>query len=161
MAANNQPKPELERREIEAATVNQLFGILSAEYDYDFSEWLDEIVALQQKWEQQGFVEVYHSDKLRGYGRIKESDTEPGTSPYYIGLYHARLLDNGDHDPLVVVKFHETDTGEIVDMKLMLDHDEIFGAFGGQKRKSEEMKAIRKKLDGLVKQADAKLVDKK
>ena len=151
--------PSLERHEIKDATVNELFGVLSREFGYDYKEWLDEIVALQEKWATQGYVEVYQSDEHREYGRVKDSSLAPGTSPWYIGIYHARLTDDGANDPLVVVKFHEDGQGKIVDMKLMLDHDEIFGNVR-EKYDSARMREIRVAIDRFISQADAKFINK-
>ncbi|KAA8601331.1 hypothetical protein F0Z19_1058 [Vibrio cyclitrophicus] len=150
-----------EKKEIEDATVNELFAVLSAEFGYDYSEWLDEIVALQELWQTQGYVEVYKSKSHRQYGRIKDSSLKEGASPWYIGIYHARLLPNDEeNDPLVVVKFHKTETGELVDMKLMLDHNEIFGD-KTDKHDPNTMKRIRMQIDTFVQQADAKLNEEK
>ncbi|WP_165744307.1 hypothetical protein [Pseudoalteromonas sp. Z9A6] len=150
-----------EKKEIEDATVNELFAVLSAEFGYDYSDWLDEIVALQELWQTQGYVEVYESKSHRQYGRIKDSSLKEGASPWYIGIYHARLLPNDEeNDPLVVVKFHKTETGEIVDMKLMLDHNEIFGD-KTDKYDPNTMKRIRMQIDTFVQQADAKLNEEK
>ncbi|HIF9187494.1 TPA: hypothetical protein ACX6PH_000424 [Photobacterium damselae] len=157
---STQATKNLEKRAIEDATINQLFGVLSEEFGYDYTEWLDEILALQDKWQKQGFVEVYSSDKYKEYGRVKDSSLKHGASPWYIGIYHARLMDNGDNDPLVIVKFHETETGEIVDMKLMLDHPEIFGKDAREKSDPARMKEIRQQIDEFIQKADAKLVEK-
>ncbi|OBU30477.1 hypothetical protein [Photobacterium phosphoreum] len=139
----------LEKREIQDASINAQFAKLSAEFGYDYTEWDDLVIALQSKWQTDGFVEIYSSHETREYGRIKDSSLATGASPWYIGLYHARLEMDNSNDPLVVVKFHEQEDGEIVDMKLMLDHDDMFGD-KTEKRDTERMKAIRKRIDELV-----------
>ena len=62
-----------------------------------------------------------------------------------------------ENDPLVIVKFHETETGQIVDMKLMVDHDDIFGA-KSQKYNPAELKALKIQLDQFVQEADTNLL---
>ena len=148
---------QVERINIENATINTLFGVLSKEYGYSYEKWLDEILALQDKWEKQGYVEIYQTQQDRSWGRAKDSAQVPGSSPYYIGLFHARLLSTMENDPLVIVKFHETKSGKIVDMKLMIDHNNFFGT-KNQKYNPEQLRTLRIKLDKFVQQADTTLV---
>ncbi|MCP4990256.1 MAG: hypothetical protein GY928_30720 [Colwellia sp.] len=148
---------QVEKRNIEEATVNSLFGVLSEHYGYSYEEWIDEIVALQDKWEKQGYVEIYQTPQDKTWGRAKDSSLAHGASPYYIGLFHARLLSTMEDDPLVIVKFHETETGQIVDMKLMVTHDDIFGA-KNQKYNPAELKSLKIQLDKFIQEADTTLL---
>lgn len=141
---------------IDEVSVNSLFGVLSKAYGYDYSEWIDDIIKLQEKWANQGYIEIYQTLEDREWGRVKDSSLAQGASPYYIGLFHARLLSIMGNDPLVIVKFHETESGQIADMKLMLDHDEIFGD-KNQKYSPEELRQLRKELNDLIIKADIQL----
>lgn len=86
---------------------------------------LAELIAL---WQQQEFVEVYVENKDRLFGRAKDSSLAYGASPYYIGLYHARLSYE-ENDPLVVLTFNYEDNPEqtTVSVRFMVDHDTLFG----------------------------------
>ena len=106
-------------------------------------------------WQTQGYVEVYQTPQDKSYGLVKEThQTSRGiVVSYYIGLFHARLVD-GDNDPLVVLKFHiDEDNNKYVDLKFMLDHDEAFGT-NKQKYNNHELKEIHKSIDDLEKSCD-------
>ena len=122
-------KTLLERTYISDVKVNSLFSVISNQFGYDASEWAIEIVALINIWKGNGYIEVYQTKEDREFGLIKGSSiNERGViSPYYIGLFHARLIDS-ENDPLIIVKFHPVE-GEhpYADMKFMLDHCDIFG----------------------------------
>ncbi|PKH03790.1 hypothetical protein CXF72_04230 [Psychromonas sp. MB-3u-54] len=147
---------KIERKNVEEVTINTLFGVLSDHYGYDYEEWLDEIIELQTKWENQGYIEIYQTYEDKEWGRVKDSSLAQGASPYYIGLFHARLLNDRANDPLVIIKFHETKTGQLADMKLMVDHDDIFG-LKNQKKSPEQLRSIRVQLDKFIQDADLTL----
>ena len=124
-----------ELRYITRALVNPSFQEISDYFGYDSTEYIPEIAALLQQWTSQGFVEIYRTNSDKEFGMIKSSElNEKGVlAPYYIGLFHARLVDR-DYDPLVVVKFyvddieHHTEVAtEAVDMRFMIAHDDFFG----------------------------------
>lgn len=144
----------IEKKLITQATINDTFQEISDVFGYDATEYADEITDLLQLWNDQGFVEIYQTAKEREFGFIKDSsiNNQGAVSPYYIGLFHARLL-KGDNDPLVVVKFHENEDGEYVDMRFMIDHDELFGTVK-VKRDTHQLRAMWLEIDAQVKRGD-------
>ena len=143
-----------EKRIITKATINSTFQEVSTFFGYDASKYTTEIATLLQLWNDQGFIEIYQTTKDKAYGQIKDSseNSKGQLSPYYIGLYHARLVD-GDNDPLVVVKFHEIEGGELVDMRFMIDHEEFFGSIE-LKRDRLKLRAIWLEVDAKIKKGD-------
>lgn len=107
-----------------------------------------------QLWQDQNYVEIYQTVADRKFGFLKDSSlNSKGTiAPYYIGLFHVRLI-NGKNDPLVVVKFHETAEGEIIDMRFMIDHDDLFGN-KATKRNSACLRAMWLEIDTRIKEGD-------
>ncbi|BBV93262.1 MULTISPECIES: hypothetical protein [Enterobacter] len=155
MSASQQP---LERTYISDVKVNTLFSVISDQFGYDAKDWAKEIVALMNLWKKNGFIEVYQTKEDRKFGLIKDSSiNERGIiSPYYIGLFHARLID-GDNDPLIIIKFHEVEGDHpYADMKFMLDHCDIFGD-KSQKFDQAQMRFIWKQIDEFIQQADGTL----
>lgn len=144
---------------INSVKINPLFAKISLEYfGYDASEYAPEIAALVNQWQTQGYVEVYQTPQDRSYGLVKEThQTSKGiVVSYYIGLFHARLVSR-ENDPLVVLKFHIDDNSDkYVDLKFMLDHDEIFGT-KQQKYDNQQLKEIHKSIDDLVKSCDKEI----
>jgi hypothetical protein len=142
--------------EVSKVKINPLFAQISIDwFGYDASEYVTEIATLVKLWQEQGYVEVYQTTQDKSYGLVKEShQTAKGVVvSYYIGLFHARLVDSGT-DPLVVIKFHIDENNEkFVDLKFMLDHDEIFGT-KKQKYDTHQLKEIHKSIDQLVKSCE-------
>ena len=99
------------------------------------------------------FVEIHHlftQNKDRLFGRAKDSSLAYGASPYYIGLYHARLTYK-ENDPLVVLTFNYEDNPEqtTVSVRFMADHDILFGS-KEEKFIQQRMKDIRKRIDDFI-----------
>ncbi|BBE95103.1 hypothetical protein [Haemophilus influenzae] len=143
----------LERKHIKFVEIHHLFTQISlalgfTEQDIDkHSTNLAELIAL---WQQQEFVEVYVENKDRLFGRAKDSSLVYGASPYYIGLYHARLSYE-ENDPLVVLTFNYEDNPEqtTVSVRFMVDHDTLFGT-KEEKFIQQRMKDIRKRIDDFI-----------
>ena len=143
----------LERKHIKFVEIHHLFTQISlalgfTEHDIDkHSTNLAELIAL---WQQQEFVEVYVENKDRLFGRAKDSSLAYGASPYYIGLYHARLSYE-ENDPLVVLTFNYEDNPEqtTVSVRFMVDHDTLFGT-KEEKFIQQRMKDIRKRIDDFI-----------
>ena len=155
MSASQTP---LERTYISDVKVNSLFSVISNQFGYDPTEWAAEIVALMNLWKERGYIEVYQTKEDRAFGLIKDSSiNDRGTiSSYYIGLFHARLVD-GQNDPLIIIKFHPVEGDHpFADMKFMLDHCDIFGD-RSEKFDQAQMRFIWKQIDEFIKQTDAKL----
>lgn len=98
----------VQRQEISEVFLHDLFFEISESigYTYDIvEEYFQDIEALVELWSNQGFIEIYTADADRQYGRAKDTNSTPNSSPWYTGLYHARLLKTGEHDPLVVIVF--------------------------------------------------------
>ena len=164
----SQPPKPVERREISEVFLHDLFFEISDAigYTYDISEtYLEDIEALIELWTDQGFIEIYTENVDRKYGRVKDTNSTPNSSPWYIGLYHARLLETNESDPLIVIVFEEITTdGEIntvASLRFMLDHDDMFGPQDGRtKFNSARMTEIRKKIDRFIQQGTNYVPDK-
>ncbi|WP_273393800.1 hypothetical protein [Actinobacillus porcinus] len=143
----------LERKHIKFVEIHHLFTEISlalgfTEQDIEqHSANLAELIAL---WQQQQFVEIYIENQDRLFGRAKDSSLSYGASPYYIGLYHARLSYN-ENDPLVVLTFDYEDNPQqtSVSIRFMVDHDTLFGT-KEEKYIQQRMKEIRKRIDNFI-----------
>ena len=144
----------IEQREIVQATLNDSFQSISEFFGYDATLYTKELAELLQLWNDQGFVEIYQTHQDKKYGLIKDSseNNKGQLSPYYIGLYHARLID-GDNDPLIVLKFHQAQNGELIDIRFMIDHDELFGT-APTKRDHSKLRAMWLEIDAKIKEGD-------
>lgn len=142
----------LKRYDVSDVYIHDLFFDLSAELGYvlDIAEdYIDDLEALVALWTEQGFIEIYDKTEDRQYGRVKDSNSVPGSTPWYIGLYHARLLPSGENDPLVVIVLEEADGNHVISLRFMLDHDDMFGDRSA-KRDPRRMKYIRQNIDNLI-----------
>lgn len=144
------------KQPITGVYLHDLFFEISDEigYDYDVAEsYLEHLAALIDHWTKQGFIEIYSETVDRKWGRIKDSNSVAGSTPWYTGLYHARIVDNRDNDPLVVVVFEEQSedgkVNHVASIRFMLDHSDMFGA-GGEKFSVEKMKQIRRRIDAFI-----------
>ncbi|OOF45783.1 hypothetical protein BKK51_05110 [Rodentibacter trehalosifermentans] len=143
----------LERKHIKFVEIHGLFTEISLALGFtqedidDYSSNLAQLVAL---WEKQEFIEIYVDNKDRLFGRAKDSSLAIGASPYYIGLYHARLSYQ-DNDPLIVLTFDYEDNPETttVSIRFMIDHDTLFGT-KEEKFIQQRMKDIRKRIDNFI-----------
>lgn len=128
-------------------SLNEFFYELSKELgfsDKDLSNYEDNVFELLEKWEEQGFVEIYVLDSERDIGRLKDSNSILGSSPWYIDLYHARISKH--NDPLIVLR---RDDAQSFSIRFLTDHDTMFGT-KEQKHYPEVMRAIRKRIDALI-----------
>jgi hypothetical protein len=141
------------KRNIAWTEIHELFVAISDEFGYTAEEYSFEITELVDTWTQQGYIEIYESVEHRQYGRAKDSSLSPGTSPYYIGLFHVRLL-RGENDPLVVLVFDDKDGDTVASLRFMLDHNDMFGVDRSEKFNPQRMKEIRKKIDDFIKKGN-------
>ena len=146
----------VEQQPISGVYLHDLFYEISDEigYTYEIAEtYIDHLTDLIDLWSQQGFVEIYSENADRRWGRIKDSNSVPGSTPWYTGLYHARLVNNSENDPLVVVVFEEQDENgkvtHVASIRFMLDHSDMFGE-GGEKFSPAKMKQIRRRIDEFI-----------
>ena len=152
----------VERKTISEVYLHDLFFEISDAigYTYDISEtYLQDIEALIDLWTVQGFIEIYTENTDRKYGRVKDTNSTPNSSPWYIGLYHARLLETNEDDPLIVIVFEETtidgEINTVASLRFMLDHDDMFGPQDGRtKFNPAAMTAIRKRIDQFIQQGN-------
>lgn len=152
------------QRKIDNVRLHDLFVLISERLGFEPEDdsTFDDIEALVHHWTQQGYVEIYEDNADRKYGRVKDSNSTGGSSPWYIGLFHARLSPKGENDPLVVLSF--TDIAEEgsppvfdVVLRFMIDHDSMFGTMA-DKMNQARMRAIRKAVDALVQEQNAHIV---
>ena len=157
----------VERKTISEVYLHDLFFEISDAigYTYDISEtYLQDIEALIDLWTVQGFIEIYTENTDRKYGRVKDTNSTPNSSPWYIGLYHARLLETNEDDPLIVIVFEETtidgEINTVASLRFMLDHDDMFGPQDGRtKFNPAAMTAIRKRIDQFIQQGNNYIPD--
>ncbi|MGL6026051.1 MAG: hypothetical protein ACRC0U_02925 [Vibrio sp.] len=147
----------VQRRQISWTEVHELFLDISDHFGYTAERYEDELADLITIWGEQGYVELYESIEDRQYARAKDSSLVYGASPFYIGLFHVRLV-RGDNDPLVVLVFEDRENGQggidkIASLRFMLDHDEMFGT-RSQKRDSDFMRQLRARVDRFVQQGN-------
>ncbi len=146
---------DVSRRLIAWAEVHELFVDISDYFGFTAEEYADEITDLVELWEKQGYVEIYQLDTDRQYGRAKDSSLAQGASPFYIGLFHVRLID-GENDPLVVLVFeeHKNEDGTIdtvASLRFMLEHEDMFGRLkSSDKSNPEFMRQLRKRIDDFI-----------
>lgn len=134
-------------------TLNEFFADLSKELgftDEDLATYEDNVFALLEKWEEQGYVEIYVQDSERDIGRLKDSNSVVGSSPWYIDLYHARI--SKYNDPLIVLR---RDDETSFSVRFLTDHDTMFGTVS-QKNSPEIMKKVRQKIDELIQRGNQK-----
>ncbi|EMQ4856078.1 hypothetical protein AAIB78_002370 [Morganella morganii] len=157
--ATQPSKKRCKRFYIERVEISNKFATNSDKFGFDEEvqdSYDDDLLDLQERWQQDGFIEIY-DETIHGtkafYPLAKDSNSVPGSSPEYTGLYHARLLSTGENDPLVIVTFQ----GVIIDQRqyekavieAMIDHDLMFLP---HKRKNpadlkSQRKWVRNKLD--------------
>lgn len=128
-------------------SLNEFFADLSRELgftDSDLEKYEDNVFALLEMWENQGYVEIYVQDEERDIGRLKSSNSVSGSSPWYIDLYHARISKH--YDPLLVLRRDDETSFSI---RFLTDHDTLFGNTS-QKYSPDIMRRIRQKIDALI-----------
>jgi hypothetical protein len=149
----------VKKQHISWAEIHELFVDISDEFGYTAERYEDELTELISQWEEQGYVEIYENPQDRQYGRAKDSSLAQGASPYYIGLFHVRVVD-GDNDPLAVLVFDDRidDEGnevKVASLRFMLDHDDMFGSKDNSEKFDQQfMKALRKRIDDFVQQGN-------
>jgi hypothetical protein len=146
------------RRDITGVELSHLFFEISNEigYTHDVAgTYVTHLQDLMSLWADQGFVEIYTHDHDRAWGRVKDSNSTPGSTPWYMGLYHARIQ-RGENDPLAVVVFEQQTqdgvVGQIASIRFMLDHDDMFGV-GSEKFNPKRMREIRGRIFEFIKEA--------
>lgn len=135
------------QRKIKDVIISKDFYRLSEQIGYTTDIILDyqqEIKQLVDLWKSAMQVEIYHQNDDYAYGRIKDTNSTNGSSPYYIGVFHSRVLPN-DTDPLLVLTF----SGDELVIRMFADHDELFGAFS-EKQNQSKLKAIKQRISSLL-----------
>lgn len=157
-----QPKQNtLEKRYIAHVNIHELFFVISLSIGFtleDIEDYEDDISDLVQKWEDQGFIEIYTERKDRKYGRAKKMASVQNSVPHYLGLYHARVL-KGENDPLLVITFDDVEEDgkevTVATVRFLAIHDDLFAPLNSKRKFNDaQMKAIRKKIDDYRKQGD-------
>jgi len=141
-----------ETKKISDVLLSPVFAALSKTFGYDANDYINEVDDLMQLWQGQLAVEIYRDNANRRYGRIKPSGEgyEPGSVPYLLDLYHARLLKNGANDPLVVIDFQPVEgKADTVTLRFLVDHDQMFGTLT-DKAFPDRLKALKKKVSDAV-----------
>lgn len=133
------------------------FETVSTRFGFDqevIDSYEDDLLDLQELWEKQGYIDVFTSATQcsNRWGMIKSSVSDPGASPTYDALYHARVLKSYP-DPLIIITFK----GEIVPdeeyeqavILAMIDHDLMFMPYGRKSAhlKKQQRKWVRYSLD--------------
>ncbi|HBP5426599.1 TPA: hypothetical protein L6B64_07070 [Pseudomonas aeruginosa] len=152
------PTDSIIRRNITGVELSHLFFEISNEigYTHDIAgTYVTHLQDLMDLWAEQGFVEIYSDDADRAWGRVKDSNSVRGSTPWYMGLYHARIQ-RGENDPLAVVVFEQQTeegvSGHKASIRFMLDHDDMFGV-GSEKFNPARMREIRARIYEFIKEA--------
>lgn len=135
------------QRKINDVIISHDFYQLSEQIGYTADIILDyqqEIGQLIQTWKLAKCVEIYQDNADYAYGRIKDTNSTDGSSPYYIGVFHSRVLPD-DNDPLLVLTF----VGDTLVIRMFADHDELFGTFQEKHNKSK-LKAIKQRISSFL-----------
>jgi len=155
------PPPSVVRHNVSGVYLHELFLTISAVFGYSdelAESYLDDIGTLVELWTNQGYIEVYTDNADRQYGRAKDSNSTANSSPWYIGLFHARILPSGENDPLIVIVLEDVDEAgvatKVASLRFMLDHDDMFGELGRVKFDENVMRAIRKRVDSCIQQGN-------
>lgn len=127
--------------------ISNTYKIISKRLGYDPDEYIEDLLDLITIWKTQKYIEIYENLSERAYGRIKDSNSTPGSTPWYIDLYHARLVRN-ENDPLAVLEFETPEDGglPVLIIKFLIHHDDMFGA-AHEKHDRQLMQAIRRTID--------------
>ncbi|WP_052119482.1 hypothetical protein [Gallibacterium genomosp. 1] len=135
------------QRKINDVIISHDFYQLSEKIGYTADIILDyqqEIGQLIQTWKLAKCVEIYQDNSDYAYGRIKDTNSTDGSSPYYIGVFHSRVLPD-DNDPLLVLTF----SGDVLMIRMFADHDELFGTFQEKHNKSK-LKSIKQRISSFL-----------
>lgn len=135
--------------------VHELFVEISDYFGYTVEDYEDNLTSLISLWNTQEYLDVYQEKWDFQYGKIKDSSKALGAVPHYLGLFHARVLQN-ESDPLVVIVFEDRANEDgaiekVASLRFMIHHDDIFGERGtGQKKDPEFMRSLRKRVDSFI-----------
>lgn len=141
---------------IDKVEINPLFDDICDFFGFD-SEVVDdyepELSLIQYIWQSTKQVEIYTLAPEGFPGRVKDSNSTLGSSPYYVGLFLGRVMPPPDNDPLIVVTFRHYEEAEkpktAVVLHTMIVHDEMFGV-KKRKRDTAYMQWIRQRLINLI-----------
>ncbi len=100
-----QPDQQLERKYITHVELHDLFFVISQSIGFseeDIEDYEDDIFAMIEIWRVQGFIDIYIRDEDKRFGRAKNMASVRNSAPYYLNLFHARVV-KGDNDPLLVI----------------------------------------------------------
>ncbi|EHU1307689.1 TPA: hypothetical protein ACGHB6_002637 [Acinetobacter baumannii] len=166
-----QPDQQLERKYISHAELHDLFFVISQHIGFtieDIEDYEEDIFNLIELWREQGYIDIYIEDSDRRYGRIKNMASVRNSVPYYLNMYHARVV-KGEYDPLLVITFEDTDQVhpdghemKVASIRFMAIHDDLFGEQDPRvKFNDAAMKQIRKKIDAYRQEGDRYNQEKK
>ena len=145
---------DLKRIVISDVKFSNRYKSISANLGYTAEEYIEELLDLYSIWKAQGYIEVYENNSERTYGCVKDSNSTIGSTPFFIDLYHARVV-NGENDPLVVLEFEKSVDGNqpILVIKFLVHHDDMFGT-KKDKGNRQIMLGIRKNIDDYRKEGN-------
>ncbi|WP_386697382.1 hypothetical protein [Lonepinella sp. MS14436] len=132
---------------IATVQLNSLFSEISKELGFTdemLKQYEDNIFDLLIQWENQGYVEIYENDSERKIGRLKDSNSVVGSSPWYIDLFHARISEN--NDPLLVLR---RDDEFSFSVRFLANHNQLFGS-KTEKNQPDLMRKIRMLIDSYI-----------
>lgn len=145
---------DLKRIPISGVKFSNRYKSTSNKLGYDSEEYIDDVLDLYLIWNNQKYIDIYESHLERAYGRAKDSNSKPGSTPFYIDLYHARAV-RGENDPLVLLEFKSVEGNDlpILIIKFLVHHDDIFGT-KADKENRQVMFGIRKTIDAYRRESD-------
>ena len=143
------------RRNITSVEINPDFDEISHFFGFNeetVDSYEEDLLNLQELWLNQGFVLICQHGDHSCYGMVKDSNSTDGSSPYYIGIHHSRVV--SDHyDPLLIVTFrdeiHQDVKHTAIVLHTLITHDEMFGT---RKHKYDvnRMRQIRRRLSQRI-----------
>lgn len=144
----------MKRIPISGVKFSNRYKSTSNKLGYDSEEYIDDVLDLYLIWNNQKYIDIYESHLERAYGRAKDSNSKPGSTPFYIDLYHARAV-RGENDPLVLLEFKSVEGNDlpILIIKFLVHHDDIFGT-KADKENRQVMFGIRKTIDAYRRESD-------
>jgi len=66
----------LKSKNISSIKVNETFVDCSFEYNYDPSDYVENLSELISIWQNNGVIEIYETIQTRSYGKIKSSEID-------------------------------------------------------------------------------------
>ena len=144
----------MKRIDFSDVKISNRYKTISKKFGYEPDEYIEDLLDFVSILKEQKYIEIYENKIEKAYGRAKDSNSKPGSTPWYIDLYHDRVVKN-ENDPLVVLEFEEQEDGQlpVLVVKFLVHHDDIFGT-RAQKNNRQVMSGVRRAIDAYRRQGN-------